>query len=295
MSPSQEVLGVVLDSSLRLEEQTTLVTGVLANTGRALAASFADLGLGVPFLCEQFDSRVLGKALSGVELLSSAAIGFRAVMERLNSAQYLAAKAFLGLPANVSVGSRVAVLSETRLLTRAGTEAAMRVVMARARLACLPEEHPVYKVAWAVWRARVGGTWMEDSSRVMREVLGIDLELWEFEAVSLVVRNTRRHRKALLARYKRHVVLPRVRAKESEWFRDQLAKLNTEGAVPYHELVPVRARWQLALQCAPWGATLWRFFRAWALARITGGIPLSLWGMGDIASVLPRCFACGEN
>ena len=40
------------------------------------------------------------------------------------------------------MGSRVAILSETRLMTRTGTAAAVKVVMARARLACLPVGHP---------------------------------------------------------------------------------------------------------------------------------------------------------
>ena len=86
VGPSFKVLGMILDRELALGEQTNLVAGVCANAGRALAASFADLGLGLPFLCEQFESRVVGKALVGFELLASASIGFPAVMERLNAA-----------------------------------------------------------------------------------------------------------------------------------------------------------------------------------------------------------------
>ena len=157
VASSIKVLGTILDRELALVEQTNLVAGVCANAGRALAASFADLGLGLPFLCEQFGSRVGGKALVGVELRASASIGFPAVMERLNAAQYLVAKAFLGLPVNCSIGSRAAVLSETRLLTRAGTEAALRVCMARARLACLPVAHPVYQVVWGSWKSQYAG------------------------------------------------------------------------------------------------------------------------------------------
>ena len=61
----------------------------------------------------------------------------------INASQYLVAKAFLGVPVTVSLGSNVKVLAETRLLTRTGVTAGCRIIMARARMMCLPVDSVV--------------------------------------------------------------------------------------------------------------------------------------------------------
>ena len=75
----------------------------------------------------------------------------------------------------------------------------------------------------------------------------------------------------------------------------QIAQLNSTGAVPYADLVPLRQPWPRSLQWAAWGPTMWRFFKAWAVVRITGGFPLPHWGLGDVALVFPHCCLCGRG
>jgi hypothetical protein len=81
------------------------------------------------------------------------------------------------------------------------------------------------------------------------------------------------------------------------WFSEQLAALNNDGLIPYAALVPIRALPLDELRWASWGKTLWRFHRAWAAARVTGGFPWSVWGI-RVASTpqrLPRCPLCGAS
>ena len=50
--------------------------------------------------------------------------------------------------------------------------------------------------------------------------------------------------------------------------------------------------WGIGGGWAPWGATDWRYFRAWLLARICGAIPLIVWDAGDLPASLPECTCC---
>ena len=115
-------------------------------------------------------------ALAGVGVLASIAGGFRRVLHELNKVQVEVARAFLGLPQGhlvPLVGRWVKILAETRLLTRTGTSAAVRVVMARARLACLPPEHPASAAARAACKAGGRATWLDHSRHVMVDILGV--------------------------------------------------------------------------------------------------------------------------
>jgi hypothetical protein len=287
-----KLLGHWLDEQLRLEQQTKVIKTKLQQAGRQVATAMTDAGFGTPFMGAQYASRIEGKALVGVEILASAGEGFPRVMERLNAAQIDVARNFLGLPLGTHVGSRVAMLAETRLLTRSGTTAAVKVVMARARLACLPEAHPA---AVAVAGALMGGhgdTWIEHSRGVMTEVLGVTCEFCDFEAEMTVMRRDPVRRKHALRAYRQKVVMPRARVREIAWFQEKLADLNKEGIVNYAEIVPLRTPWRASLKWASWGPCMWRFFKAWCVARATGGVPLEVWGHGGVPKVMAKCPAC---
>ena len=73
----------------------------------------------------------------------------------------------------------------------------------------------------------------------------------------------------------------------------QLSKLNNEGLVPYVDLVPLRQPCPAMVRWAPWGKTMWRYHKAWCLARVTGGIPLVIWGGSEIPVTLDCCCLCG--
>ena len=106
-------------------------------------------------------------------------------------------------------------------------------------------------------------------------------------------------RKRLVANWKTRVVEPCVRRHEARWFSEQVAMLNTEGLVPYAELVPLRTLGNdLDIRFAPWGKTMWRFYKAWCVARATSCIPAGVWGRGTrssgtLCARLERCSLCG--
>ena len=91
------------------------------------------------------------------------------------------------------------------------------------------------------------------------------------------------------------MVVPAARRMELQWFVEQLARLNSEGLIPYHELVSIRGLPSDSLRWAAWGKTMWRFHRAWAAARVSGGFPWSVWGerIQSIPLRLLQCPLCG--
>ena len=267
--------------------------GKLLEAGRTLAAGLTDTGFGHPFLATHFITRVEAKALAGAECLASACKGMKGSMADLNAAQYTVAKGFLGVPRHVSMGSRAAVLAETRLLTRTGTALVVRVVMARARVVCLPLCHPAHLVMQAIVSQHISGTWWEHSAAVVREWLGDRGELWQLGPIPEAVRFSAVARRKFLTKYRRKVVVPRVRAAELEWFRRELSKLRG-GLVPYSGLAPPLRPWRVAVRRARWGRVMWRLFRAWSVARVTGEIPVVVWTGTSIGKVAAQCLLCGN-
>ena len=79
----------------------------------------------------------------------------------------------------------------------------------------------------------------------------------------------------------------RLQALEQQWFQTQIALLNDEGLIPYAELLPMREPFRAGIVWAPWGKTMWRFYRAWTVARITGTIPATVW-----SRFLPEAHGC---
>ncbi len=88
---------------------------------------------------------------------------------------------------------------------------------------------------------------------------------------------------------------PAIQASERQWFCQQLARLNEDGAIPYAELLPLWQPFRASLRWAPWGKTQWRFFRAWCVARITTRVPLAVWGHGGLPLELNPCPLCSAR
>ncbi len=44
---------------------------------------------------------------------------------------------------------------------------------------------------------------------------------------------------------------------------------------------------------ARWGRVMWRFFRAWGLASITGKIPVVVWDGASLVALMAECPLCG--
>ena len=127
----------------------------------------------------------------------------------------------------------------------------------------------------------------------MTDVLGVHQELWEFDSNLDDARVDAAVRKRVVTFYRQRIVMPRARVREIAWFSKALAELNILGFVNYAELVPLRQPWKPSMQWAPWGPCLWRFFRAWSVCRITGGVPLAVWGVGGVELLIAKRPLCG--
>jgi hypothetical protein len=135
---------------------------------------------------------------------------------------------------------------------------------------------------------------MQHSKDVLNVILGVVCEFSDFETEMETVRRVPQRRKQALRAYRQRVVMPKARDREIKWFQEKLAGLNDEGLIHYAELVPLRTPWRASMRWAAWGPCLWRFFKAWCVARAVGGVPLAVWGRGGVPKVMARCPACGS-
>ena len=136
-----------------------------------------------------------------------------------------------------------------------------------------------------------GRNWLNDAEVIM---LGLGItDVFGVDGWRRLDRSQQKLCKAALKAWKHRVVLPAIWRTESEWFYEQLAKLNNDGLIPYIDLLPLRRPWSLAVRWAPWGSTMWRFYRAWCISRVTGSVPMMVWGRGEAAVELESCSLCG--
>ena len=286
-----DVLGGWLDSALSLDGQLAQVCAKVEACTRELVSGMSDFGFGPPYQVGQFTSRVEGKAFYGAELLASFKPSWQVAVRRLNDVHYNAAKLLLGIPVDVSLGpgGHVRLFAETRFLTRLGARLAQRIIMARCRLLNLPEVSPVCGVVQAASRV-IGDTWLDHSRQVMLHFGIVDDML-----LPVGDRLDAKVRKQQVKAWKDRVVAPAVRRKEDEWFLEQVSKLNSSALIPYSELLPLRAAFPNRQRWAPWGRTMRRFYRAWCIARMTGGLPMVAWEgrNGGIPLMLEPCPLCG--
>ena len=101
-----------------------------------------------------------------------------------------------------------------------------------------------------------------DHVRDIMCALGISLEITDFVPLTPVQREDPQARRTAIRRWKHTLVVPAVRAAERAWFAQQLAALNTEGRIPYGELLPLGQPWLPGMRWASWGKSMWRLFRA---------------------------------
>ena len=164
---------------------------------------------------------------------------------------------------------------ELRMEWRLGTQCARRVIMVRARLGLLPPDHPLSGLIDALEDTPTN-TWWEHSKAV-RNAWGVQVGAREFAAARGPGRTTPEARRKKAEEYKRRVVLPCFQRREAEWFRTEIQKATAEGRLHLPNLAPGRGRWSPSLRWAAWGPTHWKYYRAWMLIPLTGGIPLVVW------------------
>ena len=91
---------------------------------------------------------------------------------------------------------------------------------------------------------------------------------------------------------------PAILKAEREWFARQLTShVRLSATLPHGQFVDAftdlgffqRLRW------SPWSRLTWKYQRAWSIARLSGRIPLTLWGFADCPEWLATCPGCWWN
>ena len=177
-----------------------------------------------------------------------------------------------------------------------------KVVMDRARIILLPNEHPV-KQAFRVCADREA-TWPGAARSIMQklapegqarlpEVTEID-----WPATIEEVRTDSEARKKVAAAYRRQVVKPAVQEYDGAWLRLH------EGP---RQLDPGRDEWDFVslqegvacpgelLMGLEDGPADWLCYRIWAVVRATQAHPWPIWGRGAGALSLAQCPLCGHG
>lgn len=171
----------------------------------------------------------MNKELYGVAFTASYYKGWREAGRMLTRSKYDTAKALLGLRGGASVGGFYLAFRELRMGWRLDVAMVLRVVMLRARVSLLPDNHPVARIVANVQEAGVA-TWGDHAREMMVEWgiteeagVGVAPEQWASPET----------RRKWAARYRRTIVGPRIASRERSWATAELENL-------------ARAAWQLA-------------------------------------------------
>ena len=136
-----------------------------------------------------------------------------------------------------------------------------------------------------------------DHAQAVSQYFGIEpggsLDFTRYSKMSATEKLDPQIRKSRVRQWKVLVVAPRIRRMEDDWFREQLASLGAEQVVPLTVLLPIWQPTPPSIRWARWGKTMWRFYRARCVARVSGGIPLVVWGFKEAPTTLKTCPFCG--
>ena len=129
-------------------------------------------------------------------------------------------------------------------------------------------------------------TWLCDAGEVARSVGVTEWPVPEPGASPA-------RRRALVRTWAKQVVDPLLEAAEAGWFAEQVGRLADTGLLPLDALLPLRQPWAPEVRWAPWSPAMWRYHRAWMVARLSGAIPGVVWGAEVRAAPGEACALCG--
>ena len=163
--------------------------------------------------------------------------------------------------------------------------------MLKARVQLLPDNHPA---AQLVKLAQSSGTttWLGDVSATQaRTGQGSDIpDISEtMTTVQLEVAKTNKlQRQANLRTYKKHHVQPALRAYDNAAF----ITASQASSWPYHDFQWIPETFPESIHHLRWGHGTWQLYRAWAMVKVTGKWPLTLFSAGDVRGTLDVCPLC---
>ena len=171
--------------------------------------------------------------------------------------------------------------------------------MARTRLHVLPQDHPA-----AVMTHAAGGTlattWLTKVFELMGAVAlpGTPLDIDAHPSFCSRMAGARADtctRKQLLKDFRWGVVRPALRDYDRSAFLKAASHIIPKMGIPFTVLQPEPERVPLELLTHDFCPASWRWYRLWAITRMTGRWPLPVLGYSSLPDTLHSCAACGAS
>jgi hypothetical protein len=289
------LLGVLVDSGLTFLPlwKATLAMGKSLFTNFFYAAETG--GFSIPVAAAQVQLRVEPALLFSAPLL----VGVSKAWSSLNHLQCQWGRRLLGAQTGPRLKFSI-VAAQCGWELRLGTKMLERGIMARANLLVLPQEHPsarMLSIAMAVacdsWAAHVKAVM---SAVWLPSVIGDITEQPRFPPDRVArAKLDKGIRKALLRDYKWLVVRPVLLHYDREAFLAASAEALPAFGISFGTFVPRPTRVSIDLLRFDHGPGCWRWYRLWALCRMTGRWPRPVFGDRDMPIRLDVCGACGAR
>ncbi len=187
------------------------------------------------------------------------------------------------------------VVAQCGWTCRLGTRMLERAIMARARLLAQPPDHPGTRML-ALARRLTCASWASAVAARMAELTPPVLDIDVHPAFRHPLRGAQgslQLRRSLLRDFKLQVVRPARRARDRAAFQRATGACLPTLGMSFAVLVPEPNQLPMALLQLDFGPHMWRDFRMWSVARMSGAWPLPVLGVPCLPVTLDRCAACG--
>jgi len=285
---SYPYLGVLLDIALSFENHFKMMIARGWSTLNTFLGAACMYQLPLPLQANEIPSRIETACLHGIEMC----VLTRQAESRLNRMQAGWARVLLGI-GQCNEGTWMQLVAECGWRVRLGTRMWERAIMLKARLSLLPQSNPIHQI-FNTATASTTTTWVS----VVRDwqmhpglpsAIPELLETCSHDDAELA-RGCKINRKRLVDRYKSRHVRPVLQQYDDNAFLTSTRKSHW----PYGSFQQSLDSFPAALITADWDANTWRLYRAWAVVRATGRIPLQVFNAGDLPTYMDTCPLCQQ-
>ena len=174
-----------------------------------------------------------------------------------------------------------------------------QAIMARARLAVLPTDHPGARML----RLSLAGPHAAWSMAVKAHMQfgdpsGTISDIWEcveFQDLLDLARQHKQLRHRLLTQYRHHKVRPALTHRELLWFHQTAKKIIPAFSVAFEVFQGAPQKIPIDLLSWDFSSSWWLWYRAWALVRISGRWPRTILGLDEMPTHITYCTMCQQE
>ena len=211
---------------------------------------------------------------------------------QLNRMQANWAKALLGIH-ETPHGQWPILIAECGWPLRLGSQMQIRSIMLKARIQLLPTSHPAHAQLLAAACSEIS-SWARDVKLLQQDdTLATQvpdiIDLLSTDQIEAARENKETRRKELY-RYRRHHVVPPFQHADHVAFCSSVEN----SGWPYASFQQSMAEFPDALLDSDWGHETWDLYRAWAVTRALGRLPLQVFGLIGLPTSLSICPMCSH-